>query len=99
MTNTPENSPTVWDTIDPIRKEPTTYIIKLLGCDDYTAIPYLVLGGELPALLTLARQLNEEGGGCKSTMSISTAEPAEEDDYDALTDAAGNRWVGGVRIA
>lgn len=78
----------------------TTYIIDVIGCDDYTTIPFMCIPGELPTLVSLAKEINEEGGGCKPTFRVSKALPADEYDYYYdVKDAAGNRWMKGDRIA
>lgn len=77
----------------------TTYIIDVIGCDDYTTIPFICAPGELPTLVSLAKEINKEGGGCKPTFHVCKALPADEDGYYAVKDAAGNRWMEGDRIA
>ena len=77
----------------------TTYIIDVIGCDDYTLIPFMCIPGELPTLVSLAKEINKEGGGCKPTFRVYKALPANEDDYGSVKDAAGNHWVEGDRIA
>lgn len=79
----------------------TTYIIDVIGCDDYTTIPFMCTPDELPTLISLAKEINKEGGGCKPTFHVYKALPVDEDDYgyDLVKDAAGNRWMGGDRIA
>lgn len=77
----------------------TTYIIDVVGCDDYTLVPFTCTPGELPTLVSLAKEINKEGGGCKPTFHVYKALPADEDDYEAVEDAAGNHWVQGGYIA
>lgn len=79
----------------------TTYIIDVIGCDDYTTIPFMCTPGELPTLVSLAKEINKEGGGCKPTFHVCKALPVAENegDYGSVKDAAGNRWMKGDRIA
>ena len=79
----------------------TTYIIDVIGCDDYTTIPFMCTPGELPTLVSLAKEINKEGGGCKPTFHVYKALPVEEDEdgYYEVKDAAGNLWMEGDRIA
>lgn len=77
----------------------TTYIIDVIGCDDYTTIPFMCIPGELPTLVSLAKEINKEGGGCKPTFAVYKALPVDEGDYYDVKDAAGNCWMKGDRIA
>ncbi|MDK7139695.1 hypothetical protein QP414_10330 [Corynebacterium simulans] len=77
----------------------TTYIIDVIGCDDYTTIPFTCTPGELPTLVSLAKEINKEGGGCKPIFHVYKALPADEDDCEVFEDAAGNRWTQGGYIA
>lgn len=77
----------------------TTYIIDVVGCDDRTTIPFMCTPGELPTLVSLAKEINKVGGGCQPIFHVYKALPADKDDCEAVEDAAGNRWAKGGFIA
>mgnify|MGYP006969704181 FL=1 len=84
--------------MNPRATTPITHIIHLIGCDDYTRIPFLCNAAEIPTLICLAREINNAAYGCKPTMEIYQAEASEDDDWNAIEDHAGRRWTEGKQI-
>ena len=91
--------PTIWDTIDRIRKGPATYIIELIGGDDTTRVAYLASPTEEPTLQLVANAINRESEGGKPTFHVYTTRPADEDDPHPVVDRRGNRWAKNTQLA